>query len=39
MPKDCQKLSFYDIKIAEIASQIIAMTWKFEDPTILRKAS
>ena len=31
MPKDCKKLSFYDIKLAEIAAQLIAMTWKLQD--------
>ena len=39
MPKDCKKLSFYDIKIAEIAAQLIAMTWKFQEPEALKKAS
>lgn len=29
MPKDCKTLTYYDVKIAEIASQLIAMTWKF----------
>ncbi len=31
MPKDCKKLSFYDIKIAEIATQLLAITWKFQN--------
>ncbi len=39
MPKDCKKLSFYDIKIAEIAAQLIAMTWKFRGSEALNKAS
>lgn len=39
MPKDCKKLSFYDIKIAEIASQLIAMTWKFETHKASKKAA
>ena len=39
MPKDCKKLSFYDIKIAEIAAQLIAITWKFEKPQELKKVA
>ncbi len=39
MPKDCKKLSFYDIKIAEIAAQLLAITWKFQEPEALKKAS
>ncbi len=39
MPKDCKKLSFYDIKIAEIAAQLIAITWKFQEQPALKKAS
>ena len=39
MPKDCKQLSFFDIKIAEIASQLIAMTWKFENIKIAKKAA
>lgn len=39
MPKDCKKLSFYDIKSAEIAAQLIAITWKFQDSTALPQAA
>ena len=39
MPKDVKKLSFYDIKVAEIATELIAMTWKFKDLKTLKKAA
>ncbi len=39
MPKDCKKLSFYDIKIAEIASQLVAITWKFNTSKSTQKAA
>lgn len=31
MPKEVKKLSYYDIKNAEIAAQLIAITWKFQN--------
>ena len=39
MPKTTKKLSQSDIKIAEIASQVIAITWKFQDSTALKKTA
>jgi DNA-binding response OmpR family regulator len=39
MPKDCKKLTFYDIKLAEIAAQLIAITWKFESQQASKKAA
>ncbi len=39
MPKDVKKLSFYDIKIAEIAAQLIAITWKFNSQDQLKLVS
>ena len=38
MPKD-SKLSYYDVKIAEIAAQLIAMTWKFENDRSQKKVA
>ncbi len=39
MPKDCKKLSFFDIKIAEITAQLLAMTWKLEVQSSLKKSA
>lgn len=39
MPKDCKQLSFYDIKVAEIAAQLFAMTYKFESPSAAKKVA
>ncbi len=39
MPKNTKKLSQSDIKIAEIASQVVAITWKFQDSTLLKKTA
>lgn len=39
MPKDCKVLGFFDMKIAEIATQLIAMTWKFEEAKLAEKAA
>lgn len=39
MPKNTKKLSQSDIKIAEIASQVIAITWKFQDFKMLKKTA
>jgi DNA-binding response OmpR family regulator len=39
MPKGCKKLSILDIKMAEITSQVIAMTWKFSNAPRFKKAS
>jgi DNA-binding response OmpR family regulator len=33
MPKECKKLSFFDIKVAEVAAQTLAITWKFNNPS------
>ena len=39
MPKEHRKLTFYDIKIAEIAAHLIAMTWKFDNRLTDSKAA
>lgn len=39
MPKDCKKLSFFDIKLAEIGAQLIAMTWKLQELEEVNKAA
>ncbi len=38
MPKDCKKLTYYDIKMAEIAAQLLSSTWKFQEVEALKKA-
>jgi hypothetical protein len=38
MPKDCKKLTYYDIKMAEIAAQLLSTTWKFQEVEALKKA-
>lgn len=39
MPKDCKQLSYYDMKIADIGSQLIAMTWKFKNIQIHKQVA
>ncbi|MCJ8277298.1 MAG: response regulator [Bdellovibrionales bacterium] len=39
MPKEYRKLTFYDIKIAEVTAQLLAITWKFDNPKALKSVA
>ena len=39
MPKDRKKHSIWDIRIAQIACQLIGMTWKFKNPSSEKSAA